>query len=137
MRGHSATGRLCPQATLLAMVALLVLAACSSSSTTSGAPGSQSSGSEAPGSSAPVMMSGLAFTVAEITVSVGDVTFVSQDAVAHLLAEGENGIEATSPRIQETAIAANAQGIITFSAAGDYHVTCLIHHAMNIVVHVQ
>jgi plastocyanin len=127
-----------PKATLVAQAALVVvLAACSSSSTTSGVPSSQASGSEAPGNSTTVTMSGLAFTVAEITVSVGDLTFVNQDAVAHLLAEGENGIEAASPRIQQTAIAANAQGIITFSAAGDYHVTCLIHHAMNMVVHVQ
>jgi hypothetical protein len=27
--------------------------------------------------------------------------------------------------------------VITFSAAGDIHVTCLIHPAMHLVVHVQ
>jgi plastocyanin len=82
-------------------------------------------------------MSGLVFTVTEISVPVGDVTFVNKDGVGHLLAEGDNGTEAASPRIQQTAIAANAQGVITFSAASDYHVTCLIHHTMNMVVHVH
>jgi plastocyanin len=129
MRPHSATG-LPVTATLAALV--LLLAACSSSTPSSGAPSSQSAGN-----GTTVTMSGLAFTVAEITVPVGDVTFVSKDAVGHLLAEGDNGTEAASPRIQQTAIAPSAQGAITFGAAGDYHVTCLIHHTMNMVVHVH
>jgi plastocyanin len=40
-------------------------------------------------------------------------------------------------RIQKVAIAGNTQAVVTFSAAGDYHITCLIHHAMKIVVHVH
>jgi plastocyanin len=82
-------------------------------------------------------MSGLAFTVAEISVPVGNVTFVNKDGVGHLLAQGENGTEAASPGFQKTAIAPNSQGVITFSTAGDIHVTCLIHPAMNLVVHVH
>jgi len=96
-----------------------------------------SSGSPSAGTGTTVTISGLAFAVAEITVPVGDVTFVNHDGVEHLLAEGENGTEVASPRIQKVAIAGNAQGVITFSAAGDYHVTCLIHHTMNMVIHVQ
>ncbi len=129
MRAHSATG-LRVTATLATMV--LFLAACSSSTPSSGAPSSQSSGN-----GTTVTMSVLAFTVAEISVPVGDVTFVNKDGVGHLLAEGQNGTEAASPRIQKTAIAPSAQGVIAFSAAGDYHVTCLIHHTMNLVVHVH
>lgn len=129
MRAHSATGL--PVAATVATLVLL-LAACSSSTPSSGAPSSQSAGS-----GTTVTMSGLAFTVAEISAPVGVVTFVNKDGVGHLLAEGENGTEAASPRIQQTAIAANAQGVITFSATGDYHVTCLIHHTMNMVVHVH
>jgi plastocyanin len=129
MRAHSATGL--PVAATAATLVLL-LAACSSSTPSSGAPSSRSAGG---GTS--VTMSGLAFTVAEITVPVGDVTFVNKDGVGHLLAEGQNGTEVATPRFQKTAVAPNAQAVITFSAAGDIHVTCLIHPAMNLVVHVQ
>jgi plastocyanin len=129
MRAHSATG-LPVAATVVTLV--LLLAACTSSTPSSGAPSSQSAGG---GTS--VTMSGLAFTVAEITVPVGDVTFVNKDGVGHLVAQGENGKEATNPGFQKTAVAPSAQAVITFSAAGDIHVTCLIHPAMNLVVHVQ
>jgi plastocyanin len=129
MRAHSATGL--PVAATVATLVLL-LAACSSSTPSSGAPSSQSAGG-----GTTVTMSGLAFTVAEITVPVGDVTFVNKDGVGHLLAQGDNGKEAASPEFQKTAIAPNSQGVITFSAAGDIHVTCLIHPAMHLIVHVQ
>jgi plastocyanin len=122
MRERSAAAQLSATAILAALV--LLLPACSS-------------GSQSPGNGTTVTMSGLAFTVAEITVPVGDVTFVNKDGVEHLIAEGDNGIEVATPRIQKVAIAANAQGVVTFGAAGDYHITCLIHHAMHLVVHVQ
>jgi len=122
MRERSAAAGLSATAILAALV--LLLGACSS-------------GSQSPGNGATVTMSGLAFTVADITVPVGDVTFVNKDGVEHLIAEGDNGIEAASPRIQKVGIPGNAQAVVTFSAAGDYHITCLIHHTMKIVVHVQ
>jgi plastocyanin len=129
MRDHSPSG-LRVTATLASLVLLLV--ACGASTSSSGAPSSQSAGT-----GTTVTMSGLAFTVAEITVPVGEVTFVNKDGVGHLVAQGDNGKEAASPGFQKTAIAPNSQGVITFSAAGDIHVTCLIHPAMHLIVHVQ
>jgi plastocyanin len=126
---------------------VLVLAACSSSSP-SEAPGSQAASSQPPASqgaaSQPaasqatnVTLSGLAFSVAEITVPVGSLTFVNADSVTHVLAEGENGVEVASPRVQKVSINGGTQGDLVFTVAGDYHITCTVHHQMNMVVHVQ
>jgi plastocyanin len=137
-----------PGTTIAALASLvLVLAACSSSSP-SEAPGSQAATSQPPASQAAtsqppasqatsVTISGLAFSVAEITVPVGPLTFVSQDAVPHLLAEGENGVEVANPRVQKVSINPNSQGDLVFTVAGDYHITCTIHKTMNMEVHVQ
>jgi len=147
----SATHRLRPRATLAALAPfVLVLAACSSSSSSSEPPASQAAVSQAPASEAPasqaasatpsgttVTLKGLAFSEAEITVPVGKVTFVNEDSVAHVLAEGENGVEVASPRVQKVAISPGSQGEMDFTVAGDYNITCTIHHAMNMVVHVQ
>jgi plastocyanin len=157
MPDPSATHGLRPRATLAVLAPfVLVLAACSSSSSSSEPPASQAATSQVPASQEPtsqaptsqapaseapsgttVTMSGLAFSVAEITVPVGKVTFVNQDSVAHLLAEGENGVEVASPRVQKVSINGGAQGEMDFTVVGDYHITCTIHHAMNLVIHVQ
>jgi len=84
-----------------------------------------------------VTLKGLAFSEAEITVPVGKVTFVNEDSVPHLLAEGENGVEVASPRVQKVSIAGGTTGEMDFTVAGDYHITCTIHHAMNMEIHVQ
>jgi len=151
MPDPSATHRLRAQATLAALAPfVLVLAACSSSSSSSEPPASQAAVSQAPASEAPasqaasatpsgttVTLKGLAFSEAQITVPVGKVTFVNEDSVAHVLAEGENGVEVASPRVQKVAISPGSQGEMDFTVAGDYNITCTIHHAMNMVVHVQ
>ena len=147
----SATHGLRPRATLAALAPfVLVLAACSSTSSSSEPPASQAAVSQAPASEAPasqaasatpsgttVTLKGLAFSEAQITVPVGKVTFVNEDSVAHVLAEGENGVEVASPRVQKVAISPGSQGEMDFTVAGDYNITCTIHHAMNMVVHVQ
>jgi plastocyanin len=132
-----------PRMTAAALASLvLVLAACSSSSP-SEAPGSQAAASQAATSQPPasqatsVTISGLAFSVTEVTVPVGPLTFISQDSVAHNLAEGENGTEVSNPRVQKVAINPSSQGDLVFTAAGDYNITCTIHATMNMVVHVQ
>lgn len=128
--------------TLAALPALaLVFAACSSAGT-SEAPSSQAPASEAPASQAPsggtsVTLRGLAFSVAEITVPVGNLTFVNEDGVPHVLAEGENGQEVANPRVQKVSINGGTQGDLVFTAAGDYHITCLVHPTMNMEVKVQ
>ena len=142
-----------PMTTVAALASLvLVLAACSSSSP-SEAPGSQAATSQPPASQAAtsqppasqppasqatsVTISGLAFSVAEITVPVGPLTFINEDSVGHLIAEGENGVEVANPRVQKVSINPNSQGDLVFTAAGDYNITCTIHKTMNMVVHVQ
>ena len=127
-----------PMTTVAALASLvLVLAACSSSSP-SEAPGSQAATSQPPASQATsVTISGLAFSVAEITVPVGPLTFINEDSVGHLIAEGENGVEVANPRVQKVSINPNSQGDLVFTAAGDYNITCTIHKTMNMVVHVQ
>jgi plastocyanin len=157
MADPSATHRLRARATLAALAPfVLVLAACSSSSSSSGPPASQAAASQAPASEAPasqapasqapaseaptgttVTLKGLAFSVAEITVPIGPLTFVNEDAVPHLLAEGENGVEVANPRVQKVSINPNSQGDLVFTVAGDYNITCTIHKTMNMVVHVQ
>jgi plastocyanin len=132
-----------PRTTVAALACLvLVLAACSSSGSPSEAPGSQAAGSQAAASETPaggttVTLSGLAFSVAEITIPVGSLTFVNADSVTHVLAEGENGVEVASPRVQKVSINGGSQGDLVFTVAGDYHITCTVHHQMNMDVHVQ
>lgn len=134
--------------TVAALASLvLVLAACSSNSSPSQAAGSQAPASQAAGSQAPasespaggttVTLSGLAFSVAEITIPVGSLTFVNEDGVTHVLAEGEDGVEVASPRVQKVSINGGTQGDLVFTVAGDYHITCTVHHQMNMEVHVQ
>ena len=128
MRDLPATRSRRRAATLAALTALiLILAAC----------GASSSGSEAPNDGKSVTISGRSFGSAEITVTAGNVTFVNEDGTSHIVAEGENGSEAASPRITKATIAGGAQAEIAFDAPGDYNVTCLIHGSMNMVVHVQ
>jgi plastocyanin len=157
MPDPSATHGLRRRATLAALAPfVLVLAACSSSSSSSEPPASQAAASQAAASEAAaseaqtsqapasqaaggttVTLKGLAFSAAEITVPVGKVTFVNEDAVPHVLAEGENGVEVASPRVQKVSIAGGTTGEMDFTVAGDYHITCTIHHAMNMDIHVQ
>jgi plastocyanin len=134
---HPSGTRLRRRASLAALPAIvLVLAACSSGNAASQAPGSAAAGSQAAGG-ATVTLSGLAFSVAEITVPVGHVTFINNDGVTHILAEGENKVEVANPRVQKVSITGGSQGDLVFTEAGDYHITCLVHATMNMVVHVQ
>lgn len=153
MRHDSLTRSLRPRASVVAMTALvLVLAACSSGGSPSEAPASQAPASEAPAGEAPtsqptaspaagggtsVTMSSLTFSVAEISVPVGKVTFVNDDGVPHVLAEGENGVEVASPRVQKVSINGGSQGDLEFTVAGDYHITCTVHSNMNMEVKVE
>jgi plastocyanin len=118
-----------------AAAALLVLVSACSSASTSQSPAGGGGGSQAAGST--ITLSGLKFTVAEISVPAGDVSFVNQDQVPHLIADGQNGTEAASPRFEKASIPAGQTKVISFTAAGDYQITCLIHPTMNMVVHVQ
>jgi len=144
MRDHSTTRARRWVAPLGALPALvLILAACNSGNppesqaAESQAAESQPAGSQSANAGTTVTMSGSSFGVDEITVPVGIVTFVNTDGVAHIVAEGENGSEASEPRITQANIAGGAQADIVFATPGDYHITCLIHGSMNMEIHVE
>ena len=141
MPDHSAPRIPRRRATSASLVVLtLVLAACGTSTQASQPPATQPAASTAASQAAggtTVTLQGLAFSVAEITVPVGKLTFVNEDSTTHVLAEGENGKEVASPRVQKVSINGGSQGDLEFTVAGDYNITCTIHHAMNMVVHVQ
>ena len=150
MPDHSAASARRPRATFATLIALTVLlAACGTATQTSEPPASQAAASQ-PAASQPasaaasqatggttVTLSGLAFSVAEITIPVGKLTFVNADAVTHVLAEGENGKEVGSPRVQKVSINGGTQGDLVFTVAGDYHITCTVHPTMNMEVKVE
>lgn len=144
MPDHSAANARRPRA-FAALIALgVVLAACGTSSQSSEPPASQPAASQPASAAASqasggttVTLSGLAFSVPEITVPVGTLTLVNEDAVTHVLAEGENGKEVGSPRVQKVSINGGTQGDLVFTVAGDYHITCLVHPTMNMEVKVE
>jgi plastocyanin len=73
----------------------------------------------------------------EITVKAGEpLTISNVTSVPHTFTQGENGQAADNPVVNET-IQPGDQVPVTFDAAGDFHVTCTIHQAMNIEVHVE
>ncbi len=130
-------------ATFASLIALAaVLAACASTQT-SEPPASQAAASQpasaaaSQGAATTVTLKGLAFSVSEITVPVGSLTFINEDAVTHVLAEGENGKEVADPRIQKVSINGGTQGDLVFTVAGDYHITCTVHPTMNMEVKVE
>ena len=77
------------------------------------------------------------FGADEITVPAGQtLTVINDSGIAHTFTEGENGSAADNPRVNEQ-IEVDASEPITFPEPGDYHVTCLFHGSMNMVVHVE
>jgi plastocyanin len=73
----------------------------------------------------------------EITVKAGEpLTISNVTSVPHTFTQGKNGQPAKDPVVNET-IQPGDQVPVTFPAAGDFHVTCTIHQAMNIEVHAE
>jgi plastocyanin len=145
MPDHSAPHVPRRRATFASLTAItLVLAACGTSTQSSEPPASQAAASQAASAAASQAAGGtsvtlklLAFSVSEITVPVGKLTFVNDDSVTHVLAEGENGKEVDSPRVQKVSINGGSEGDLVFTVAGDYHITCTVHPTMNMEVKVE
>ena len=141
MPDHSAPHLPRRRATFASLVVLtLVLAACGTSTQTSQPPATQPAASTAASQAAggtSVTMKGLAFSVSEITIPVGKLTFVNDDSVTHVLAEGEDGKEVADPRVQKVSINGGSEGDLVFTVAGDYHITCTVHPTMNMEVKVE
>ena len=73
----------------------------------------------------------------EITVKAGEPLTVSNvSSVPHTFTEGEDGQAADNPVVNET-IQPGDEVQVTFPDAGDFHVTCTFHSAMNLEVHVE
>jgi plastocyanin len=131
------------RATFATLIALAVVLAACASTQTSEPPASQAAASQpasaaaSQGTATTVTLKGLAFSVPEITVPVGSLTFINEDAVTHVLAEGENGKEVADPRVQKVSINGGTQGDLVFTVAGDYHITCTVHPTMNMEVKVE
>jgi plastocyanin len=130
---------------------LIVLGACSSAASPS-APASQAASQSAAASTAAasesaeesanggptVTITGFtSFGASEITVDAGaDLTVVNESSSDHTFTEGQNGEEAANSAVNEQ-IPAGGSATVVFDDPGDYHVTCLFHSAMNMVVHVK
>lgn len=74
------------------------------------------------------------FGTPEITVAVGDVTFINADELPHTVTEGENGDTAPNARV-DVFIDVGESAQVTFGEADDYLITCLFHPEMSLLVH--
>jgi plastocyanin len=128
----------------IAMTAgLLLLAACGSGASPSGAATQSDAGTaercsvSADATAADTIeLAGFAFS-GEATVSAGEsVSFTNNDSAGHTITEGTGGTAADEACVDES-IAAGATVTVTFTEPGDYQVTCKIHPAMQTVVHVE
>jgi plastocyanin len=129
---------------------LVILGACSSaasSSESASQAASQSTAeSVAPSKSAAestpagptVTITGTAsFGTDEITVPAGEkLTVVNDSSVSHTFTEGTDGVPADGARVDEQIVVGTTTEV-AFPEPGNYHITCLIHHVMNMVVHVK
>jgi plastocyanin len=85
-----------------------------------------------------VVIRNQAFGVAELSATVGAaIRFVNDESVTHVVAEGKGGQEALDARIPRTAIPGGETRVIVFPQPGIYHLTCIIHQRMKMVVHVR
>lgn len=74
------------------------------------------------------------FAPRELRVVPGSaVTFVNEDSAAHTVTEGDEGVAAPDARFDDR-LDEGRQVIITFAAAGIYHLTCKFHPTMSMTV---
>jgi plastocyanin len=147
---HPAHRRLLLAAGLGSM--LIILGACSSGASSSpsqaasqsaavsaSAEASIEASTEASASGGPtVTITGFtSFGASEITVAAGEeLTVVNDSSSNHTFTEGQDGEAAADATVNEE-VDAGSSATVVFDKPGDYHVTCLFHSAMNMVVHVE
>jgi plastocyanin len=129
---------------------VILLAACSTATSSSAAASESEAASAAASestaeSAAASMGTGATITITgsssfgtdEITVPAGEeLTLINESGAPHTFTEGENGGAAADARVNED-IAAGETVAVSFPEPGDYNVTCLFHSSMNMVVHVE
>lgn len=81
-----------------------------------------------------VIIRNRSFGAPEITVAVGDVTFINEDSLPHTVSEGENGEAFLNARFDEFVDVGDSV-TVAFAEPGDYLITCLFHSEMSLVVH--
>lgn len=134
MSRSSLTRRLRPLAVMLTVAALALLAACSANT---GASSAINGGAGGGGGGQTVKLSGFAFDPATLTISAGTkVTFQNMDGVTHTVTQGKDGT-ADANALFNKQLPAGQTFEFTFDKAGTYHVTCMIHHQMNMTITVQ
>ena len=132
----------------LLAVLMLVLAACSATSSPSTTTESESqaaasesqaapSESEATASEESVRIDGSQFDPSELTIAVGtEVVFTNADGFAHTVTEGTDGQAVDDPIVDEE-IEQNGSVSVTFDEPGTYEITCKIHPSMQMTITVE
>ena len=127
---------------------MLVLAACSATSSPSTTTESESqaaasesqaapSESEATASEESVRIDGSQFDPSELTIAVGtEVVFTNADGFAHTVTEGTDGQAVDDPIVDEE-IEQNGSVSVTFDEPGTYEITCKIHPSMQMTITVE
>lgn len=122
-----------PHWTLLALAAslMVVLGACSSNTGTASQSAAAGSGGNV------VKLSGFQFNPTALTVPVGTkVTFENMDSTDHTVTNGKDGTPDANALFNQT-VHPGSTFDFTFTKAGTYNVTCMIHHSMNMTIMVQ
>lgn len=137
--------------------ALLVLAACSGTTSTTPSPTAAASSAAASASAdaseepvdadVTVTLSGFAFTgdevddsgaVPTLTIPPGTtVAFVNEDSAPHTATHGTNGSAAADAAFDLSLGATGASATHTFDTAGEFQVTCRFHSGMNLTIVVE
>lgn len=137
--------------------ALLVLAACSGTTSTTPSPTAAASSAAASASGdaseepvdadVTVTLSGFAFTgdevddsgaVPTLTIPPGTtVAFVNEDSAPHTATHGTNGSAAADAAFDLSLGATGASATHTFDTAGEFQVTCRFHSGMNLTIVVE
>ena len=123
---------------LVALALLVVAVACSPSPEDEAAPTVGEPAASTPAEAdATVTIKDRAFSVDEITVTVGDtVAWLNEDNVGHTVTHGEGGSPAVGA-LFDVSVSNGQAASYTFEKAGRYPVTCRIHHEMQMTVIVE
>lgn len=116
----------------LMTILVLVLAACGSA--TESTPADDGDGGDGGSTSGEtVSLAGSQFSPSTLTIAAGTtVTFT--DTSGHTVTEGEDGVAAEDPIIDEQG---GSDITFTFDEPGTYNITCTIHPTMNMTITVE
>jgi plastocyanin len=119
------------------VVLSLALAACNNSSSPSpSASAAASTTAGGGGEVTTIVISGSSFG-SDLTLPAGTVIeFANHDGFAHTATEGQNGVADANARFDFSLADGETSDQVTLEA-GVYHVTCKIHHSMNLTITVS